>query len=207
MKNTNFAGLIFLCRDMIQIGDTIVSFDVLTKQFCCDLSKCHGACCVEGDAGAPVTPQEIGQIEQLLPIIWDDLSPEARQVIESQGVAYPDPEGELVTSIVGGKDCVFTIHRDGNCYCAIEKAFREGRCKFMKPVSCHLYPIRVKKLGPYWGLNYDRWDVCRPAVIKGQRLGLPVYKCLKEPLIRRFGQEWYDELELTVSELKKQNII
>lgn len=192
---------------MVQIGDTIVSFDVLTREFCCDISKCHGACCVEGDAGAPITEQEIAQIEELLPVIWDELATEARKVIEAQGVAYPDPEGELVTSIVNGKDCVFTVHSNGNCYCAIEKAYRECRCKFMKPVSCHLYPIRIKKLGNFWGLNYDRWDVCRPAVIKGQRLKLPVYKALKEPLVRRFGQEWYDELELTVQELKKQNLI
>ena len=192
---------------MVQIQDTIVSFDVIAKEFCCDISKCHGACCIEGDAGAPVTTDEIAQIEQLLPVIWDDLSPEARQVIETQGVAYPDPEGELVTSIVNGRDCVFTVHENGTCYCAIEKACREGRCSFLKPVSCHLYPIRVKKIGGLWGLNYDRWDVCRPAAIKGQRLHLPVYRCLKEPLIRRFGQEWFDELELTVEEMKKQNII
>lgn len=200
-------SLQFQYRHMIQIQDTIVSFDVITGQFCCDLAKCHGACCVEGDAGAPVTPQEIAQIEELLPEIADMLSPSALMVIEEQGVAYSDPEGELVTSIVDGRDCVFTVHEGGNCYCAIEKAFLEGRCSFRKPVSCHLYPIRVKRLGQYWGLNYDRWDVCRPAVIKGRRLGLPVYRCLREPLIRRFGQEWYDELELTVQELKKQNVI
>jgi len=193
---------------MVQIQDTIVSFDVITKEFCCDLKKCKGACCIEGDAGAPVTADEIAQIEQLLPVIHDDLAPEALKVIEQQGVAYPDPEGELVTSIVNGKDCVFTVYGDdGCCYCAIEKAWREGKCSFMKPVSCHLYPIRVKKLGPYWGLNYDRWDVCRAAAVKGHREGIPVYKYLKEPLIRRFGQAWYDELELTVNEMKKQNLI
>ena len=193
---------------MVQIQDTIVSFDVITKEFCCDLKKCKGACCIEGDAGAPVTDDEIAQIEQLLPVIHDDLAPEALKVIEQQGVAYPDPEGELVTSIVNGKDCVFTVYGDdGCCYCAIEKAWREGKCSFMKPVSCHLYPIRVKKLGPYWGLNYDRWDVCQAAAVKGHREGIPVYKYLKEPLIRRFGQAWYDELELTVNEMKKQNLI
>ena len=136
---------------MIQIQDTIVSFDVITKEFCCDLGKCHGACCVEGDAGAPVTVEEIAQIEELLPVIRDMLSAEALKAIEERGIAYPDPEGELVTQIVNGKDCVFTCH-DGNgcCCCAIEKAYREGRVSFMKPVSCHLYPIRVKKIGEYW---------------------------------------------------------
>ena len=193
---------------MLQIGDVIVSFDVLTKEFSCDLSSCHGACCVEGDAGAPVTPDEVAQIEELLPVIWDALDSEARRVIEQAGVSCLDPEGETVTQIVNGKDCVFTCHgEDGSCYCAIEKAYREGRCGFMKPVSCHLYPIRVRKLGGYWGLNYDRWDVCRAAVLKGQREHIPVYKYLEEPLVRRFGRDWFDELELTVSEMKKQNII
>lgn len=193
---------------MLQIGDVIVSFDVLTKEFSCDLSSCHGACCVEGDAGAPVTPDEVAQIEELLPVIWDALDPEARRVIEQAGVSCLDPEGETVTQIVNGKDCVFTCHgEDGSCYCAIEKAYREGRCSFMKPVSCHLYPIRVRKLGEYWGLNYDRWDVCRAAVLKGQREHIPVYKYLEGPLVRRFGRDWFDELELTVSEMKKQNII
>lgn len=193
---------------MIQIQDVIVSFDVLTKCFSCDLNCCKGACCIEGDAGAPVTPEEIAQIEELLPIIREDLSPEALKVIDSQGVAYTDPEGELVTSIVGGKDCVFTCYgEDGCCYCAIEKAYRAGLCKFKKPVSCHLYPIRVKKIGDGWGLNYDRWDVCKAAVLKGERDGIPIYKYLKEPLIRRFGQSWYDELDFTVEELHRQNIL
>lgn len=193
---------------MIQIQDVIVSFDVLTKCFSCDLNCCKGACCIEGDAGAPVTPEEIAQIEELLPTIREDLSPEARKVIDSQGVAYTDPEGELVTSIVGGKDCVFTCYgEDGCCYCAIEKAYRAGLCKFKKPVSCHLYPIRVKKIGDGWGLNYDRWDVCKAAVLKGERDGIPIYKYLKEPLIRRFGQSWYDELDFTVEELHRQNIL
>lgn len=193
---------------MLQIKDVIVSFDVLTECFSCNLALCKGECCIEGDAGAPVTPDEIAQIEELLPTIWEGLSIEARKVINSQGVAYTDPEGELVTSIVNGKDCVFTCcGDDGCCYCAIEKAYRNGLCKFKKPVSCHLYPIRVKRIGDYYGLNYDRWDVCRAAVLKGRKDGIPIYKYLKEPLVRRFGQEWYDELELTVEELKRQQLL
>lgn len=193
---------------MLQIKDVIVSFDVLTECFSCNLALCKGECCIEGDAGAPVTPDEIAQIEELLPTIWEDLSIEARKVINSQGVAYTDPEGELVTSIVNGKDCVFTCYGDdGCCYCAIEKAYRNGLCKFKKPVSCHLYPIRVKRIGDYYGLNYDRWDVCRAAVLKGRKDGIPIYKYLKEPLVRRFGQEWYDEFELTVEELKRQQLL
>lgn len=193
---------------MVQIQDTIVSFDVITREFCCDLTKCHGTCCVEGDAGAPVTTEEIAQIEEILPVIWDKLSSSAKEVIQSKGICYPDPEGELVTQIVNGKDCVFTLHdADGCCYCAIERAYREGKIGFMKPISCHLYPIRIKRIGQCWGLNYDKWDVCQAATIKGHRERIPVYKYLKEPLVRRFGQEWYDELELTVAEMKKQGII
>ena len=182
---------------MVQVGDVIVSFDVLREKFSCDLGACHGACCVEGDAGAPVTFDEIAEIESVLPDIEDDLSPEARSVIDRQGVAYNDPSGELVTSIVGGKDCVFCIKQGANTLCALEKAWREGRTSFMKPVSCHLYPIREKKLGPLVGLNYHRWAICKDGVALGEKLKLPLYKFLREPLIRRFGEAWYAELEET----------
>lgn len=193
---------------MLQIQDVILSLDVITKEFSCDLSACRGACCIEGDAGAPVTPEEIAEIEELLPIIWDDLSPEAKKVIEEQGIAYPDPDGELVTQIVNGKDCVFTCKGEkGMCYCAIEKAYREGKVSFKKPISCHLYPIREKKLGPCIGLEYNRWDICQFAVIKGRKEHTPIYKYQKEPLIRRFGTQWYEELELTVQEMKNQKLI
>ena len=193
---------------MLQVGDVVVSFDVLKEKFLCDLSACHGACCIEGDAGAPLELDEVAQIEEVLPLIWDELSPEAREIIDKQGVAYVDREGDLVTSIVGGKDCVFTCYDGrGCCYCAIERAFREGKTKFMKPVSCHLYPIRVKDFGTFKGVNYNRWDVCKAAVLLGQKENLPVYKFLREPLIRKFGAEWYAELETAVEELKKQNYL
>lgn len=192
---------------MLQIQNVVLSFDIITARFSCDLTSCKGACCVEGDAGAPVTPDEISEIEEILPIIWNDLSIDARNVIERQGVAYLDPEGELVTSIVDGKDCVFTCYENGCCYCAIEKAFRQRRCGFRKPLSCHLYPIRAKRTGDYWGLNYDRWNVCRAAVTKGNKNGIPLFRYLREPLVRKFGKEWYEELELTVAELQKQGLL
>ena len=193
---------------MLQIGDVVVSFDVLKERFLCDLSACRGACCVEGDAGAPLELDEVARIEEVLPLIWDELSPEAREVIDRQGVAYVDEEGDLVTSIVGGKDCVFTCHgADGCCYCAIERACREGKTDFLKPVSCHLYPIRVKDFGEFRGLNYHRWDVCRAAVLLGRREDLPVYKFLREPLVRKFGEAWYAELETAVEELQKQGLL
>ena len=125
---------------MIQIDDTLVSLDVIERYFLCDLSKCKGECCVEGDSGAPLEDSELAKLQKVLPIIWDDLSPKAQEVIHKQGVAYIDEEGDTVTSIVNGKDCVFTCYdADGTCKCAIEKAYREGKTDFYKPVSCHLY--------------------------------------------------------------------
>ena len=195
-------------NDMIQIQDVVVSLDVFREKFLCDLSACKGECCIEGDAGAPVEPDEVAELEAALPAVWDDLSPEAREVIDRQGVVYTDCEGDLVTSIVNGKDCVFTCYDEkGSCYCAIEKAYREGRCGFYKPVSCHLYPIRVGDYGPFKAVNYHRWKVCKAAVLLGQKENLPVYRFLKEPLIRKFGREWYEELETVAEELTKQKLI
>jgi hypothetical protein len=193
---------------MIQIGNVVVSFDTLRAKFICDLNACKGACCVEGDAGAPVALEEVAELEAALPVVWDMLTPEARGVIERQGVVYTDSEGDLVTSIVGGKDCVFTHHEpDGCCHCAIEKAYFDGKLKFRKPVSCHLYPLRVKDFGGFQGVNYHRWDICRAAEVLGQHKGTPLYQYLREPLIRKFGEEWYQELEEVVEELKKQGML
>ena len=192
---------------IIQVGNVLLSPDILTEMFCCDLSACHGICCVEGDAGAPVTLDEIAEIENALETVWPDLSASAQSVIDRQGVAYTDREGDLVTSIVGGKDCVFTCHEGGCCLCALEKAYRAGRTTYCKPISCALYPIREKQLSAgYVGLNYNRWDVCRDAVELGKKMGLRVYQFLKEPLIRRFGEEWYNELTLTAKELLKTEL-
>ena len=181
---------------IVQVGNVLLSPDILTEHFCCDLSKCHGQCCVEGDAGAPVTMDEVAEIENVLDEVWDDLSASAQSIIDRQGVAYIDSEGDLVTSIVAGKDCVFTCYQQGTCFCSLEKAFRAGKTLFCKPVSCALYPIREKKLSNGMvALNYNRWNVCSDAVRKGQELKLPLYQFLKQPLIRRFGEEWYAELE------------
>lgn len=201
---------------ILQIGDILLSSDILTEQFCCDLSACKGQCCIEGDAGAPVTLEEIGEIEDSIDEAWSDLSATAQAVIDKQGVAYTDEEGDLVTSIVGGKDCVFTYYDDiedfnthkptkGCCLCALEKAFRAGKSRFCKPISCALYPIREKRFKDGTvALNYHRWDVCKDAVKKGRELQLPVYRFLEGPLVRRFGQEWYNELCDVAKDLKEQ---
>lgn len=180
---------------IIEIDDILVSSDIFTEEFCCDLDACKGICCVEGDAGAPVTLDEIGGIEYALDTVWDDMSASAQAVVDKQGVAYTDRDGDLVTSIVGGKDCVFTCYEGDCCLCALERAYRSGKTGFCKPISCALYPIREKRLdNGMIALNYNRWDVCRDAVKKGRELHLPVYKFLKEPLIRRFGAEFYEKL-------------
>ena len=193
---------------MLQIDDVVVSFDVLREKFLCNLDACKGECCIEGDAGAPVEFEEVEKLEEVLPVIWDELSPEARAVIDAQGVVYTDEEVYSLTSIINNKACVFTCYDGkGCCYCAIEKAYREGKTDFYKPVSCHLYPIRIGDYGPYKAVNYHRWDVCKAAVLLGRKEDVPVYKFLKEPLIRKFGEDWYAELELAAEEMKKQGMI
>lgn len=180
---------------MLQIGDTLVSLDLAEEFFCCDLEACKGQCCIEGDAGAPITEAERAAIERVLPVVKDDMIPQGREAVERDGVAYVDEEGDLVTTIVDGRNCAFTCYAPGGvCLCAIEKAHREGRCEFLKPVSCHLYPLRLTEYPTFTAVNYHRWKICRPAVRKGRELGIRLYQFLREPLIARFGQEWYDEL-------------
>lgn len=189
---------------IVQVGNVLVSPDIFTEKFCCDLDKCKGQCCVEGDAGAPVTLDEIGGIEDSLDTVWKDMNASAQAIVDKQGVAYVDQEGDLVTSIVNGKDCVFTCYENGCCLCALERAFRAKKTEFVKPISCALYPIRVKEFkNGTVGINYNRWDVCKDAVVKGRELNLPVYKFLEGPLTRRFGAEWYAELCEVGEQLKK----
>ena len=180
---------------IIEIDNVLVSTDIFTEYFCCDLDACKGICCVEGDAGAPVTIDEIAGIEDAIDTVWDDLSATAQAVIDKQGVAYTDRDGDLVTSIVGGTDCVFTCYEKGCCLCALERAWRAGKTAFCKPISCALYPIREKKLSNGMvALNYNRWDVCHDAVKKGNELRLPVYRFLRDPLVRRFDEDFYQQL-------------
>lgn len=191
---------------MLQIKDTLISLDIIEQNFCCNLSKCKGLCCVEGESGAPLEKEEIMELENALPRIWDKLSDEAKSIIEKQGVAYIDEEGELVTSIVNRKDCVFAFHDEkGICKCALEQAWREKKISFMKPVSCHLYPVRTKRYNTYTAVNYQEWTICSSAVQTGNQAGIPVYIFLKEPLIRKFGQEWYDELCIAANLLAENN--
>lgn len=180
---------------MIQIDNTLISDDLFEEQFICDLCKCKGQCCVDGESGAPLTREEHDLIQSILPEIWDDLSPKAQELITRQGIAYNDTDGELVTSIVNGEECVFTyFDENGICKCAIDTAYREGRIPVQKPISCHLYPIRLTDYPDFTAVNYHRWSVCRPAVKLGRKEGVPLYRFLREPLIRRFGESWYNKV-------------
>lgn len=176
--------------------NTLVTLDVVERFFCCDLDACLGQCCIDGDAGAPITAEEEGEIKKILPEIWEDLLPRAQQEIEQNGISYHDPEGELVTQILDNSNCVFSCYAPGGkCICAIEKAYREGRIGFIKPISCALYPLRLKTLSNgSVAVNYHRWKICKSAEVLGRSKKIRVYEFLKEPLIRRFGQAWYNEL-------------
>lgn len=180
---------------MLQIQDTLVTLDLAERFFQCDLGKCLGECCIEGDAGAPITEEEYRKLKEVTPIVWDDLLPAAQRKIEENGVGYIDEEGDLVTQIVDGRNCVFTTYAPGGmCLCAIEKAYREGRCDFRKPMSCYLYPLRLTTYPQFTSVNYHRWKICRCAEALGRANGVRLYRFMREPLIERFGQEWYDEL-------------
>lgn len=206
---------------ILQVADVLISSDILTEEFCCDLEVCRGICCVEGDAGAPVNLDEVMEIENSVDAVWQDLSASAQAVIDRQGVAYTDRDGDLVTSIVGGKDCVFTCYDDltlsgdsgsavvkNCCLCALEKACRAGKTSFVKPISCALYPIREKVFSDGTvALNYHRWDICRCGREKGKQLHLPLYQFLKGPLVRRFGEAWYEELCQMSCELRAQGYL
>lgn len=180
---------------MLRIQDTLVSGDLIERFFICDLDKCLGACCIEGDAGAPLTDEEYERLCELMPEVYPLLSPAAQKVVEEQGPGYYDEEGDLVTSIVDGRDCVFTTYAPGGkCLCALEKAHREGKIPFFKPASCHLYPVRLKEYEDFTAVNLHRWKICKCAEVLGRAKGVRAYQFLKDPLIRRFGQEWYNEL-------------
>ena len=180
---------------MLQIQNTLVSLDLIEQFFCCDIEQCKGECCIEGDAGAPITDEEEVKLREVLPAIWNDMSPTAQREVKEHGVSYIDSEGDRVTTIINDRDCAFSCYAPGGvCICAIDKAYREGRVKWRKPISCYLYPVRITEYPTFTAVNFHHWKVCRSAFTNGRRLGIRAYQFLKEPLIERFGAEWYDEL-------------
>ena len=190
---------------MFQLGKTIVSEVILQKDFVCNLSACQGACCVDGDAGAPLTADETKILEQIYPKIKAFLRPQGIATIEAQGTWVVGAEQDLETPLIENKDCAYVIFDGKTALCGIEQAYNQGIIDFKKPVSCHLYPIRVKDFTEFAAVNYDKWDICDPACALGAELEVPVYKFVKEALVRRFGADWYMELEKVAQELKQPN--
>lgn len=189
---------------MFQIGKTIVSEEILEKEFVCNLTACHGACCVDGDAGAPLDASEIKILEEIFPAVKPFLRPEGIAAIESQGTWITGADGEYETPLIDGKDCAYVIFDGKTALCGIEQAYNQGLVDWKKPVSCHLYPVRVKDFSDFAAVNYHRWDICSDACSLGKELSVPIYKFVKEALIRKFGQAWYDELDLVATEYYKK---
>ena len=179
---------------MIIVENAIISEDIADRCFCCDLGQCRGMCCVEGDAGAPLDADEADTLNSLLPKIRPYMTAEGIAEVERSGVATHDSEGVLCTPLVNNRECVYAVFENGVALCAIEKAFFDKKINFRKPVSCHLYPLRIDDYGEFQTVNYHSWDVCKSAVCNGEKQGTPLYIYLREPLIRRFGNRWYNEL-------------
>jgi hypothetical protein len=188
---------------MLQIDDTIVSLALIEKEFSCDLKACKGNCCRYGDTGAPLTPEEAATIKRILPALRPYLRPEGIRAIEMLGTSIRDIEGEDVTPLINNEECAYTV-MDGEIFrCGIEMAFNAGAVDFRKPLSCHLFPVRVKQYRDFRAVNYEEWSICRPGAAAGTRQGIKLYAFLREPLTRAFGEEWYDKLHWSANEYAK----
>src|SRR5210317_779564 len=189
---------------MFQLGKTIVSEDLIENDFVCNLSACKGACCIDGDAGAPLDGDEVQILKEIYPSIKPYLRPEGIEAIETQGVFVTTEEGELETPLINNADCAYVIFDEKNtALCAIEEAYNQGDVQWKKPISCHLYPVRVKDYSEFSAVNYHKWQICDDACSLGKELQVPVYKFVKEALVRRFGEDWYEELEKMAKQIKK----
>ncbi len=189
---------------MFQVENTLVTEDLFEKEFVCNLNACKGICCVEGDSGAPLLDDEKKILDDIYEQVKPYLTKKGIEVIESLGKYIIDFQGELTTPLINNKECAYIVKEDnGNYSCGIEKAFLDKKIKWQKPISCHLYPVRVKDFSGFFAVNYDKWDICSDACVLGQQLKVPLYKFLKEPLIRKFGNEWYKEIEIIAVEYYK----
>ena len=181
---------------MFQLGNTIVSEDIIQKDFVCNLSACKGACCIDGDAGAPLELEETKIMQDIYAKVKPFLRQEGIDAIESQGTFITTEDGEFETPLINGADCAYVIFdKKGTALCAFEEAFNQGETDWKKPVSCHLYPVRVTEYSEFSAINYHKWEICDDACILGKELQVPVYKFVKQALIRKFGEDWYMELE------------
>lgn len=182
---------------MIKIGDKLISDELGRRQFVCDLEACKGACCVQGEGGAPLDRSELPVLEEIMEVVRPYLAPAHQKALDQQGPYVEEHKDFFATPLRDGQECAYTVFKDGKANCGIEMAWKDGKIDFQKPVSCHLYPIRVKQLkGPKMlALNYEEWDICDPACALGKKLKVPVYRFLKDAIIRAYGEAFYEELD------------
>jgi hypothetical protein len=194
---------------MIAIGKTLISEEVIEKQFVCDLNACKGACCVKGDYGAPLEDDELEIMDSIYEKVKPFMRKEGIEAVEKQGKYLLYERKEWVTPLVKGKECAYVIFDEKNiAKCAIEQAYYAGKVEWKKPISCHLYPVRLnRQKNGYEAVNYDRWNICNPACKLGKSLQVPVFKFLKESLVRKFGAEWYKELEIAADLLAESKAV
>ena len=190
---------------MIQIEDKIISLDIFETYFFCDLSACKGSCCVEGDSGAPLLYEEKKILEEIYEKVKPYMSKEGKVEVEKNGVSTIDKDGDLTTTLVKNKECSFVIFENGIAKCSIEKAYNNGSIEFKKPISCHLFPIRIGEYPDFEAVNYEKIKICKPACDCGSKLKIPLFVFLKEPLIRKYGESWYEELLKVNSQLKNKD--
>lgn len=190
---------------LIQIGNSIVSLDLFEKQFECDIVKCKGECCVYGDSGAPLEPEEGIILEKIYQKVKPVLRQEGIEAIEEIGTSMTDSDGDLVTPLIRNRECAYTLVEEGIYKCGIERAYQKNKISFRKPSSCHLFPVKIKKYSGFDGVNYENWKICEPARILGEKKAIPVYRFLKDALIRKFGKKWYRELEKVAAELIRKS--
>ncbi len=190
---------------MLQIDDTVLSLDVFEEQFKCDLEKCKGHCCVYGDSGAPLENEEVKLLKELYPEIRPYLQEAGIQAIEKTGTSMIDKDGDEVTPLITDKECAYTIQEHGIYFCGIERAYLDEKIRFRKPVSCHLFPVRIKNYTGFTGVNYEKWNICRSGRVCGKSEDLPVYKFVKDSLVRKFGKEWYEKVRIAGEEIFRKN--
>jgi len=190
---------------MLQIDEAVLSFELLDTKFACDLKKCKGACCVLGDSGAPLEKDEVTLLESVFPLIRTFMREEGIAAVEALGTSIVDDDGDNVTPLVKNKECAYVIFEDGIAKCSIEKAYENEVISFRKPISCHLYPIRITKYSNFEALNYHKWEICKPALKFGKKANIPLYICLENSLTRKYGKEWYQYLKIAAEEIVKSN--
>ncbi len=189
---------------IIEHGNTLISDEVLLSRFVCDLDSCKGACCVEGDRGAPLDLEDIEAIQKNIEQIKPFMTRKGLELLKFEGFHEGLDEDDIATTCLPTGECVFAYRENGILGCAIEKAYKAGKIDYYKPISCHLYPIRLGRIGDKESINYHQWNICKAACALGNKLNVPVFRFLKEPLIRKYGQEWFDELELIYKEYLNQ---